>query len=215
MAHHSGSGSATLKRRQRERVARRDDILRAAREVFGSHGFQAATLDDIAARAELAKGTLYNYFHSKDEIFRQIVADLLEDVLGLAEGAVSSSRSPREAFQAYAEQMMAYYRDHGDDFRIVAREMFRLEMEESNRRMQEFHERVEEIAGVLAGAFGKEPRGKRPARPTPRELAQLFISIIHHRSVRWLFHEQGIHELDPHEESQLITKLFFDGAASA
>jgi hypothetical protein len=42
----------------------------------------------------------------------------------------------------------------------------------------------------------------------------MFISMIHHRTIRWLFHEQGTLELDPHEESQLITKIFFDGAAS-
>ena len=214
MVHQTTPGSTTSKRRERERVARRDDILRAAREVFGSRGFQEATLDEVASRAEVAKGTLYNYFRSKEEIFHQIVTDLLDDLLALAERAAGTGQSPRDAFQQYARHMMAYYLEHGDVFRIVAREMFRLEVEEGNRRIRELHRRVDEVAVVLARALGEETRPRRPGQPTPRELTQMFISMIHHRTIRWLFHEQGTLELDPHEESQLITKIFFDGAAS-
>jgi AcrR family transcriptional regulator len=214
MVRHTTPGSATVRRRERERVARRDDILRAAREVFGSRGFQEATLDEVASRAELAKGTLYNYFRNKEEIFRQIVADLLDDVLAMAEAAAGAGHPPREAFQTYAEQVMTYYMKHGDVLRIVAREMFRLEVEGGSERIQEFHHRVQEIVAVLSTVLDAAPRTGARVRPTPHELTQMFISIVHHRTIRWLFHEHDTQELDPHEESQLLTKIFFDGAAS-
>lgn len=55
-------------RRGREEKARLAAILVAAENVFSEHGYYQARMDDIAEAAELAKGTLYYYFKSKDEI---------------------------------------------------------------------------------------------------------------------------------------------------
>ncbi len=55
-------------RKEREKQQRRIDIVDAAEEVFFSKGYENSTMDDIAAKAELAKGTLYLYFNTKSEI---------------------------------------------------------------------------------------------------------------------------------------------------
>lgn len=65
--------SETAKPRRRRKDARPAEVLDAALEVFCEKGFAAARMDDIAARAGVAKGTLYLYFPSKDEIFRALV----------------------------------------------------------------------------------------------------------------------------------------------
>lgn len=56
-------------RKQREKQARREHILDAAAGLFAEKGFEAATMAQIARRAELAPGTLYIYFKSKDELY--------------------------------------------------------------------------------------------------------------------------------------------------
>jgi len=56
-------------RREREEKARLASILEAAEKVFARSGYYQARMDDIAEEAELAKGTLYYYFKSKDEIY--------------------------------------------------------------------------------------------------------------------------------------------------
>jgi AcrR family transcriptional regulator len=56
-------------RKKRERQAKKQDILKAAREVGAQTGLHAATLDEIAEKAEFAKGTLYGYFPSKEDLF--------------------------------------------------------------------------------------------------------------------------------------------------
>ena len=55
-------------RKEREKQQRRIDIIDAAEKVFFSKGYENSTMDDIAAKAELAKGTLYLYFNTKSEI---------------------------------------------------------------------------------------------------------------------------------------------------
>jgi TetR/AcrR family fatty acid metabolism transcriptional regulator len=51
---------------------RRDELLEAAIKVFGEHGYEAATIDQIAAEAGVSKGTMYNYFSSKQDLFAQL-----------------------------------------------------------------------------------------------------------------------------------------------
>jgi len=55
-------------RKEREKQLRREEIVTAAEKVFFSKGFDLATMDDVAEKAELSKGTLYLYFKSKEDL---------------------------------------------------------------------------------------------------------------------------------------------------
>ena len=58
------------------KAERRSDILRAARTVFAAKGFHDAKIDDIAAAANVAKGTVYLYFPDKRSLFAELVDGL-------------------------------------------------------------------------------------------------------------------------------------------
>ncbi len=55
-------------RRARQKAAREQRILRAAEHLFARRGYAGTTMEDVARRARLAVGTLYNYFPSKTQI---------------------------------------------------------------------------------------------------------------------------------------------------
>ncbi len=59
----------TAERREREKQQRVDAILDAALEVFAEKGLKNATMEDVAEKAELSKGTIYLYFKSKEHMF--------------------------------------------------------------------------------------------------------------------------------------------------
>ncbi len=61
--------SPTQIRRKREKEQRREDIIEAAENLFLSQGFENTTMKQIANKAEYSKGTLYNYYSSKDELY--------------------------------------------------------------------------------------------------------------------------------------------------
>jgi len=65
-------------RRQERKRQRQGNILAAAFEVFATHGFEAARLDEVARRAGVAKGTIYLYFRDKEELFRAVVRTLVQ-----------------------------------------------------------------------------------------------------------------------------------------
>jgi AcrR family transcriptional regulator len=67
-----------ISRRERERGMRREMIVTAAQNLFGKKGFELTTVDEIAAEAELGKGTIYSYFKSKSEIYVAILEKEME-----------------------------------------------------------------------------------------------------------------------------------------
>ena len=86
-------------KRERTKVANRQAILDAAREVFGELGYEAATVRDIIRRTGLASGTFYNYYRSKEEVFEALADD----------GARRFRPVLREQFEA-AESFSSYLR---------------------------------------------------------------------------------------------------------
>lgn len=62
-------------KRARTKAANRQAILAAARRVFARIGFDATTVRDIIRETELAAGTFYNYFKSKEEVFEAIAGE--------------------------------------------------------------------------------------------------------------------------------------------
>jgi len=74
----SGAGE---RRPRMEPAARRQAILDAALVVFAEHGFEAARLDEVAARAGVAKGTLYLYFKDKQALFESLVRSAVDPIV--------------------------------------------------------------------------------------------------------------------------------------
>ncbi|MFL7792912.1 MAG: TetR/AcrR family transcriptional regulator [Anaerolineae bacterium] len=72
------SNKKTEERRERRAAARRNQILDAAAEVFAEKGFARATTKEIADRADISEGTIYNYFDSKEDLLIDIVGRLAE-----------------------------------------------------------------------------------------------------------------------------------------
>lgn len=62
-------------KRERTKAANRTAILAAARRVFAELGYDAATVRDIIRGTDLASGTFYNYFRSKEEVFEALADD--------------------------------------------------------------------------------------------------------------------------------------------
>ena len=63
-------------RRERKKAAARTHILSTAIDLFSRHGIDAVTIDEIAAAADVGKGTIYNYFATKEDIVVAFMADL-------------------------------------------------------------------------------------------------------------------------------------------
>lgn len=85
-----GAPPARSRARRLDPEARRRAILDAALIVFAEKGYAGARMDDVAARAGVAKGTLYLYFEDKKALFQGLVHDAADPILGAMEERVAS-----------------------------------------------------------------------------------------------------------------------------
>jgi AcrR family transcriptional regulator len=132
--------------------ARREAILDVAQEVFLEEGFAAASMSTIAARLGGSKGTLYNYFKSKDELFKAYVERRCiwqqDEVF-----ALKSGETPAAALQRICRSLLAHILKETTlrNFAVIA-----AESERAPELARIFYETgpkqgTERLAGFLAG----------------------------------------------------------------
>src|SRR5215510_10578383 len=77
-------------RRERRKADIRNRLFRAALEQFGTRGFAATTVEDITAAADVAKGTFFNYFPTKEHLlteFSELRLEIIRNACAAAEAA--------------------------------------------------------------------------------------------------------------------------------
>ena len=77
-------------RKQRETDLRKHDILEAAEKLFLANGYENTTMDQIATESEFSKGSLYNYFESKDDLYLAIGTKAYEIIIDYTKYFVES-----------------------------------------------------------------------------------------------------------------------------
>jgi AcrR family transcriptional regulator len=86
--------STAAPRWRRRKEARPSEIVEAALACFAEKGFAATRLDDIAARAGITRGTLYLYFTSKEELFKEVVRQAVLPILASRERQFARTDQP-------------------------------------------------------------------------------------------------------------------------
>ena len=107
-------------RRRREKEQRRSVIVNAARKLFFEKGFKYVTVDNIAKKSELSKGSIYLYFKSKEEIYTHI---LFSDIEKFNKKSAHLFRNDKSAAELIHEFACIYI-----DFFLSDRELFRIMM---------------------------------------------------------------------------------------
>jgi TetR/AcrR family transcriptional regulator len=115
-------GTDTKRPRTRIQQRNRDLILEAALEVFSTHGFRGATLDQIATEAGLSKPNLLYYFPSKDAIHKELLSGLMDTWLDPLR-ALDPNGEPIPELLAYVERKLETSRLYPRESRLFANEI--------------------------------------------------------------------------------------------
>jgi len=103
---------AVKDRKEREREARRSQILQAALDVFSEKGYEKTTMDEIAERAELSKGILYYYFQNKEDLFYELIAREAEKYYTSAYELIKDVNNHREFFSRLFQFHISYFQEN-------------------------------------------------------------------------------------------------------
>lgn len=109
-----------LKARDPRKQRTIEALLSAGEEVFASLPFDAVTVEEIAERAGVAVGSIYNNFGSKAGLHAAVIDRALDLDRAYMDRAYTAERSPTEQLQAAAEQYLRFYLDQPEFFRMLA-----------------------------------------------------------------------------------------------
>jgi|GEM_PF-2077122 len=101
-------------RGERYRRTRRDEIVRRALKVFARKGYDTTSMDDIADRARVAKGTLYYYFPSKEDLYQAVMVHSLEGIFEELSESIRDITDPFEAFTRLLEALVTLFNGKPD-----------------------------------------------------------------------------------------------------
>ncbi|MCU7490469.1 MAG: TetR/AcrR family transcriptional regulator [Ignavibacteria bacterium] len=108
-----------LGRKERERLQRKQEILKSAAKLFAEKGFSNATLEDIATSSEFGIGTIYNYFQNKEEIFRSIIETILNSNLEIVSETDRTTTGLIEFLKSYTRSTFKNFIDNKDELLLL------------------------------------------------------------------------------------------------
>jgi AcrR family transcriptional regulator len=152
---------------------RRHEILAAAIKVFGKQGFHDTCVDDIAAAARIAKGTLYLYFKSKEDIYTTAIQQAVTELQRLSAERTLSAHGVRERLAIAIEIRMSYWTEQLGLYRLlltVGREQHH--RRQTNDLLRNGHAAFLDILTEAAAA------GELPAPATPHSLSTAAWAVL-------------------------------------
>lgn len=161
----------------------RQRLLVAAADAFAEKGLHGARIDDISLAAGLAKGTVYNYFDSKEHLFREVIAAWSARIAE-ARSPVDDDAPIRDQLLAVVEADMAVMADLEDFARAAFREV--LIAPDADR--SDLVPSADPLDDVLMMVIGRaQTRGELRCDRTADELVQLFAAVVNGLLMeRWL-----------------------------
>ena len=142
-------------RRLREKQQRRADILCAAEGVFAARGFDAASIEQIAAAAEYAAGTVYLYFRDKEALYLELFEEKIRQLSDLIRRRIEGVKDPLQAIGELVAARMEYFERNRPFLQIYAREgmnCYETRRDRWNGIMRLYSEYLELLARLIGAA---------------------------------------------------------------
>lgn len=114
-----------ISRRERKKDETRDRIFKAAVGLFREKGFESTTIDEITERADVAKGTFFNYFPKKESVLGYLSNTQLAEAEEFAATLIQSRQPVRKKLIALLQRIASVYEEEPELSRFVMRESMR------------------------------------------------------------------------------------------
>jgi TetR/AcrR family fatty acid metabolism transcriptional regulator len=187
---------------------KREAILRAATRVFARNGYFNSKVADIARAANVADGTVYLYFKSKEEILHSIFDQSMAEAISSGRKLIEKISDPKEKLRRIA--MLHLERLGADrDLAIV----FQVELRGSTKFMQEFSAAgFAEYLGLLRKTFEEGQRsGVFRKDLNPKLVAKILFGALDEMATNWIISKRS-YKLEPMAE--VVMDVFLNGVSS-
>mgnify|MGYP000005862493 CR=1 FL=1 len=168
-----------------DRSSRKEAIMKAALSVFSQHGFHAARIEDISREAGVGKGTIYQYFSSKEDLFRAMLIDGMERYVRILQSTVEEEDRVRDRIRVLFQTNLYLARTNSRAARVILEGLTGL----GDEMHDWFLGLRENILSSLENLVreGIERGELRPVNP--RHAAYLLLGVLHTLAVAGMMGE--------------------------
>jgi TetR/AcrR family fatty acid metabolism transcriptional regulator len=200
---------AALNRKDRDRLLRKADILKAAEHIFALKGYDKATIQDIAKQAQYATGTVYLYFRDKGALYCSLLEEKMKDLLAGIKEKTSLVKDAQAKLEIFLEEELGFFKINQDFFRIFVSENNGLRFTIGFRisKSSVFREYSECVSNLVKKA---QQQGLIRGDLYPAQIIDIFRSIFTSVIIGWLRKELR-EPKDPKEMSRFILDIFLNG----
>jgi TetR/AcrR family fatty acid metabolism transcriptional regulator len=188
---------------------KRESILRAATRVFARNGYFNSKVADIARQAEVADGTVYLYFKSKEEILHSIFDQNMAEAIAAGRVLIEKIRDPGEKLRRIA---MLHLERLGADRDLAV--VFQIELRGSTKFMQEFSAAgFAEYLGLLRQTFEEGQRSGVFRKDLNAKLvSKILFGALDEMATNWIISKRN-YKLEPMAE--VVMDVFFNGVSAS
>lgn len=186
---------------------RRNALLNAAVQVFGEHGFDCATMEQIAQRADVAKGTTYLYYRSKQSIYDAALSYGLAELDERTRDAIDRAPSLHDAIPAFVTARAQYFLEHRDFFRMYVAAVAQ-QIAGAKSRASQFQALMDHQIGRLEQAIAKAVTRREIRHVDPTAAAQAIFDLTRGFAARAVMSDSGF---DLQREAAFVSALVWKG----
>lgn len=202
-----------LSRKEREKLQRRQEILSSACKLFSEKGFRETTLEDIAVDSEYGIGTIYNYFQSKEDIFRSVIQKTLDASVMIMQQADDSTKSAADFMRIYTRDLFRYCIDNKNEFLTLVY-FFTSEPKKKNFCKTEYLQQKEEnMSSILVKRIDEGIR-KGELRTINTEHFMVFFNHLVYPYIMHFIQNNTLMEQGIDEHVNSIIDFVFNGILS-
>ena len=120
--HKSIKDHASQRRMQLRKSGRKEEIINASAKLFSQKSYHDVTMDEIAEKVGVAKGTIYLYFDSKEKLYLEILEEKYEEIEAILERETAKSDPAPEKLKKVLRLIFDFYLRNLDVLRILSRD---------------------------------------------------------------------------------------------
>ncbi|KJV00366.1 TetR/AcrR family transcriptional regulator [Rhodococcus fascians] len=158
---------------------RREQLIEVGRTLFAERGYEAASVEEVAGRANVSKPVVYEHFGGKEGLYAVIVDREMSTLLGMITSSLELNRS-RIRVERVALALLTYIEERTDGFRILVRDS--PASAEDGKYSSLLNEAVGRVGHMLAGDFSR--RGLDPEFAPM--YAQALVGMVSMTAQWWL-----------------------------
>jgi TetR/AcrR family fatty acid metabolism transcriptional regulator len=188
-----------------KKAVRRESIIQAAIEVFSKKDFKSASISEIAQKAGVADGTIYQYFKSKEDLFFAIPIEKTNEFRSQLELHLEGISGAFNKLRKFAWYFLYFFKTNPEYGRILMLEMRASKSFVKTETYGFLKQSVSRVMDIIAEG---QNEGVIRQDTDIYILRHLILGTLEHMVTRWLLKEEKYDLLEHHQD---VSRILIDG----